>query len=43
MTSKLLQTAALLITAPFLLAGSVIGLILIVIGQTAQSIRKVWR
>lgn len=43
MTSKLLQTAALLIAAPFLLAGSMVGLVLIVIGQTAQSVRKVWR
>lgn len=43
MTSKLLQTLALLISAPFLLLGSMVGLVLIVIGQTVQSVRKVWR
>lgn len=43
MTSKLLQTAALLIAAPVLWAFGFITYSLVMIGQTAQSVRKIWR
>lgn len=42
MTSKLLQTLVLLIAAPFLLLGSMVGLVLSCTGHTVQAVRKVW-
>jgi hypothetical protein len=43
MLSRLVQSLILIVCAPFLLVSSLIGLTLIVTGQTIQSIRKVWK
>jgi hypothetical protein len=43
MLSRLFQSLILILAAPFFLASSLIGLTLIVTGQTIQSVRKVWR
>jgi hypothetical protein len=43
LASRLVQSLILIVCDPFLLASSLIGLTLIVTGQTIQSVRKIWR
>jgi hypothetical protein len=41
--TRLAQTLALLVAAPFLWAAGVITYSLVMIGSTAQVVRKIWR
>ena len=43
MTSRLFQTAALVLAFPVLWVFGLLTFSLVAVGQTAQSVRKIWR